>query len=108
MGHEMGHYVLNHVFKDLLFFSILTLIGFAFLNRSRRWSLARWGNRWGVHDISDVAALPVAVLMLSVFFFVLTPVTNSWIRSQEYEADIFGLNAGRQPDGEAESRFETR
>ena len=102
MGHEMGHYVLHHVYKDLLFFSIIFLVGFAFLNRSMQWSLARWGERWGTHEITDVATLPAAVLLFSIFFFVLTPVTNSWIRMQEYEADIFGLNAGRQPDGEAE------
>jgi STE24 endopeptidase len=101
MGHEMGHYVLHHVYKDLLFFGVLTVIGFAFLNWAMHWSLARWGERWGTHEITDVAALPLAVLLFAIFCFVLTPVTNSWIRLQEYEADIFGLNAARQPDGEA-------
>jgi STE24 endopeptidase len=101
MGHEMGHYVLHHVYKDLLFFGVLTVIGFAFLNWAMHWSLGRWGERWGTHEITDVAALPLAVLVFGIFFFVLTPVTNSWIRMQEYEADIFGLNAARQPDGEA-------
>jgi STE24 endopeptidase len=101
MGHEMGHYVLNHEYKDVLFFGVLTVIGFAFLNRSVRWSLARWGERWGAREIADVAALPLAVLLISIFLFVLTPVTNSWTRIQEYEADIFGINAARQPDGEA-------
>jgi STE24 endopeptidase len=61
MGHEMGHYVLNHVIKDLLFLGVEALL----------------------------------------FFFILTPVNNSWIRMQEYEADMFGLNAARQPDAEA-------
>lgn len=102
MGHEMGHYVLHHAYKDLLFFGILYFIGFAFLSWGMQWALARWGDRWGAHEITDVAALPLAVLLFMVFFFVLTPVTNSWSRMQEYEADIFGLNAGRQPDGEAE------
>jgi STE24 endopeptidase len=101
MGHEMGHYVLHHVYKDLLFFGILFLGGFGYLNWGMHWCLARWGERWGAREITDVAALPLAVLLFSIFFFVLTPVTNSWIRTQEYEADIFGLNAGRQPDGEA-------
>src|SRR5882757_6671538 len=101
MGHEMGLYVLHHVYKDLLFFGVLAVLGFDFLNWSMAWSLSRWGERWGVREITDVAALPLAVLLLSIFFFVLTPVTNSWIRMQEYEADIFGLNAARQPDGEA-------
>jgi Zn-dependent protease with chaperone function len=101
MGHEMGHYVLHHVYKDLLFYTVLFFIGFAFLNWGMLWGLARWGERWGAHEITDVAALPLAVLLLSIFFFVLTPITNSWTRTQEYEADIFGLNAARQPDGEA-------
>ena len=101
MGHEMGHYVLHHIYKDVLFFGVLFVAGFAFLNWGIRWSLARWGEKWGVREITDVAAMPLAVLLLSIFFFVLTPVTNNWIRMQEYEADIFGLNAARQPDGEA-------
>ncbi|MFY9558635.1 MAG: M48 family metallopeptidase [Terriglobales bacterium] len=101
MGHEMGHYVMHHLYKDLLFFGVLSVIGFAFLNWGMGWSLARWGERWGAREMTDVAALPLAVLLFSIFFFVLTPITNSWTRMQEYEADIFGLNAARQPDGEA-------
>ena len=102
MGHEMGHYVLHHLYKSLLFLTVLSVIAFAFLNRAMQWSLSRWGDRWDVHEITDIAALPLAVLVLTIFFFVLTPVTNSWTRTEEYEADIFGLNASRQPDGEAE------
>jgi STE24 endopeptidase len=45
--------------------------------------------------------LPLAVLLLSFFFFITTPVENTWTRTQEYEADIFGLDTARQPDGEA-------
>ena len=101
MGHEMGHYVLHHVYKDLLFFGVLAVVGFAFLNWAMRWCLGRWGERWGAHEITDIAALPLAVLVFGIFFFALTPVTNSWARMQEYEADIFGLDAARQPDGEA-------
>lgn len=102
MAHEMGHYVLNHVFKLLLEIAVLIVAGFAFV----RWAFdrvaARWGSGWGIRGIADVAGLPLLVLLLSIFFFVLTPVTNTMIRTQEIEADIFGLNAARQPDGEAE------
>jgi STE24 endopeptidase len=101
MGHEMGHYVLNHIYKSIIFFSLLFLAGFAFLNWSLHWSLARWGERWGVTGITDVAVLPLATLLLSIFFFVTTPLGNTWTRTEEYEADIFGLNSARQPDGEA-------
>jgi len=102
MAHEMGHYVLNHVFKGIVEFGVLIVIGFAFLRWSFDRALARWGSRWGIAGIADVAGLPLLVLLLSVFFFAMTPVTNTLIRTQEVEADIFGLNAARQPDAEAE------
>lgn len=101
MGHEMGHYVMNHILKSLLFFGVFFAAGFAFLNWSLEWALARWGERWGIRSMTDVAVLPLAVLLLSIFGLVTTPVTNTWTRTQEYEADIFGLNASRQADGEA-------
>src|SRR5215470_14160799 len=34
LGHEMGHYVMNHIYKSLLFFGVLFAAGFAFLNWS--------------------------------------------------------------------------
>jgi len=49
-----------------------------------------------------VAVLPLAVLILSMYFFVMTPVENTITRTMEYEADIFGINASQQPDGEAQ------
>lgn len=102
MGHEMGHYVLNHVYKGLALEGIVTVVAFAFVNWGIVAALARWGEGWGVRGITDVAVLPLAVLLFSVYFFVLTPVENTITRTMEYEADMYGLNAGRQPDGEAE------
>jgi len=101
MGHEMGHYVMHHIYKDMLFFGLEALVFFGFLNWSLNWSLARWGERWGIRGIGDTAVVPLVVLLGSLFFFVVTPINNSWVRMQEYEADIFGLNAAGQPDGEA-------
>ncbi len=103
MGHEMGHYVLNHIYKMLLFFGVIIFLFFALLRWALNWSLARWGARWQVRDIGDPAVVPVVVLIASIFFFVLTPVNNTFIRTQEHEADIFGINASRQPDGFAQA-----
>jgi STE24 endopeptidase len=103
MGHEMGHYVLNHVYKGMMFFLILTVAGFAFLKWSLAWSLARWGESWQIRGITDTAVLPLVVLLGSIFFLAMTPVLNTFIRSQEYEADMYGLNATRQPDGFAQA-----
>jgi len=102
MGHEMGHYVLNHVYKMVLFFGVLIVLVFVVLDRTSTWALGRWGGRWGVRGVDDVAGLPLMALIVGLIFFALTPVTNSYIRIQEYEADIFGLNAAREPDGMAQ------
>ena len=101
MGHEMGHYVLNHAYKGLVMVSVVVVIGFAFLNWGLNFALARWGTKWELRGITDVAVLPLAVIVLSFFFFLMTPVTNTITRNMEYEADMYGLNAARQPDGEA-------
>jgi len=101
MGHEMGHYVLNHAYKGLVMIGVVIVIGFAFLNWGINFALARWGEKWGVRGITDVAVLPLAVIVFSVYFLLMTPVTNTITRSMEFEADMYGLNAARQPDGEA-------
>lgn len=100
MGHEMGHYALNHGPKMIVSFGILIAIGFVFV---------RWGfdkvNRpdWGIRGVGDIAGLPLMIALFSVYFFLVTPLTNSIIRINEAEADIFGLNAARQPDGFSEA-----
>lgn len=101
MGHEMGHYVLHHAYKGLLFFGVLTVVAFAFLRSAFAWALARWGMAWRIRGVDDIAGLPLFALLLTLYLFLLTPITNTYIRTQEYEADIFGLNASAQPDGEA-------
>lgn len=102
MGHEMGHYVLNHVYETILFLGVVLVVGFAFLRWSFDRVLARFGGRWGVRGIADPAGLPLLSALFAVYFFVLTPFFNTYIRTNEAEADIFGLNAARQPDGFAE------
>jgi STE24 endopeptidase len=101
MGHEMGHYVLNHDYKGTVMIGVVVVIGFAFLNWGINFSLARWGQKWDVRGIADVAVLPLAMIVFSLYFFLMTPVTNTITRSMEFEADMYGLNAAQQPDGEA-------
>ena len=104
MGHEMGHYVLNHIYKDLLlFFPVVTFLGFALLKWSLDWCLKRWGDKWQIRSIGDPAIVPLVILLLSIFGFVMTPVFNTHIRTQEHEADMYGLNSSRQADGFAQA-----
>jgi STE24 endopeptidase len=101
MGHEMGHYVLHHVYMFVLFYTLVIVAGFAILQRGFLWAMRRWGDRWGIRGVDDPAGLPLALMILSSYFFVLTPAFNTFTRADEAAADIFGLNAARQPDASA-------
>jgi len=103
MAHEMGHYVLNHAGKMIVFFGVVLVGGFLFV----RWSFdsvrAKWGARWGVTGIDDVSGFPLLVALFAVYLFAITPLLNTYIRTAEAEADIFGLHAAGEPDGFAEA-----
>jgi STE24 endopeptidase len=101
MGHEMGHYVLHHVYKGILEFGVLIVVGFAVVRLAFDRIRAATEPRWRIRSVGDVAGLPLLVLLISAYFFLLTPVVNTLIRTQEAEADIFGINASQQPDGMA-------
>lgn len=103
MGHEIGHYVLNHVYESVLWFALVLLAGFSWLRWGYGRAVARWGGRWGVRGIDDPAGLPLLAVLFSIFFFVMTPLNNTFVRINEAEADMFGLNAAREPDGFAET-----
>jgi len=102
MAHEIGHYALNHVPKMMLQFGLLIAVGFAFCAWIMVRLLARFGVRWRVTEVSDVASLPLLGAVFAVYLFVATPVANTIIRVQEVEADLWGLNLAREPLGEAE------
>jgi STE24 endopeptidase len=103
MGHEMGHYVLNHVYKDMLFLFVVIVAFFYLLRVGLDWSLARWGEAWRIHSISDIAVLPLVFLIATLFGFLFTPIQNTETRTAEHEADMYGINASRQPDGFAQA-----
>lgn len=103
MGHELGHYVLNHAPKMLLQLGLLTLFGLLFCQWAMRRLFARFGARWGTQAVADVASLPLLAALFSVFMLAATPVFNTIIRTQEIEADRFGLNLARDPHGFAEA-----
>lgn len=99
LGHEMGHYVLNHTLRLPIYFTLLIGLGLYITHRLFDWSLTRWGPRLGLQGREDPAALPLAIIWLSTFFLLATPISNSIVRQAEAEADAFGLNAAREPNG---------
>ena len=102
MGHELGHFVMNHIYKSLTEMSLLVLAGFVFSKWAMDAMLRRHGAAWGLQGVGDVASFPLFIAVFSVWMLVTTPISNTLVRTQEIEADRFGLNLSREPHGEAE------
>src|SRR5437588_1061753 len=101
MAHEMGHYVLNHGAKLLTYSATFIVIGLALTRQMFDAAVRRRGVKWGVRGIADPAGLPLLVLILSTLLFIATPLLNTVVRVTEREADAFGINTSREPDGMA-------
>jgi len=99
MGHELGHYVLGHIWRIFVVLALMFLGGFLILWWLTPRILARYGAKWGVRDVADPAVMPLFAIVMTLFALAMTPVTNWLIRSNESEADAFGLEAAREPDG---------
>jgi len=90
-GHEMGHYVLGHVWIGIVAASAGILVFLLVAFYVMHWALARWGEGWAIRGLPDCASLPVLLLTLSVFGFLSEPVSSSFSRMLEHNADIYGL-----------------
>jgi len=95
MGHEMGHYVLGHVWKTVFFFSFLMLVSLYLAYRLADRLISKYKTRFGFDHLSDIASLPLLLILISVFILVITPIANWYSRSHEHDADIFGLEITR-------------
>jgi STE24 endopeptidase len=98
-GHEMGHYVLHHGFKLAFGFTLFLGIGYFVINRAFGRFQRRYGERFGIRDLADPAGLPLAFAIFTVVTYLLTPVTNTMVRTTEARADAFGLDAAKEPHG---------
>ncbi len=90
-GHEMGHYVLLHIPKELFIDAAILLFLLYLGYRLSNGMLARWGTQWGIRDLQDLASLPALVFVITVLAFLATPAFNSVSRHFEHEADRYGL-----------------
>jgi STE24 endopeptidase len=99
MGHEMGHYRLNHGVKLGIGFTLVLGIGYYVISRVFGRLQRRHGDRFAIRNIADPAGLPLAFGIFAVVMYLLTPFTNSMVRVAEVQADAFGLDAAKEPHG---------
>jgi Zn-dependent protease with chaperone function len=99
-GHETGHYVLYHIPKGLALVAAVFLGLFYLGYLSIGWVLGRWGLQWEIPGVNDWAALPVLLLLLTIFSFANNPLANGISRHFEHQADQYGLEVthGLTPD----------
>jgi STE24 endopeptidase len=98
-GHEMGHYVLHHIPKGIAFFWALLFVLLLLASRVLDRLLGRPG-AWGIRGLSDWASLPVLLLVATIGGELAQPIVSGYIRAQEHQSDVFGLEAihGLVPD----------
>jgi Zn-dependent protease with chaperone function len=103
MGHEMGHYVLQHVWKGVLLYSLGAFAVFWIVSRILHGLLRGFGERWGIHSVADLAAMPLLFATLNLVAYVGAPITNAISRRVEHEADVFALEITHDNDAGARS-----
>lgn len=90
-GHEMGHYVLHHIPKEIAIDAAILLFLLYLGYRLSNGMLARWGAQWGIRDLQDWASLPALLFVITLLAFLATPAFNGVSRHFEHEADRYGL-----------------
>ncbi len=90
-GHEMGHYVLHHIPKEMAIDAAILLVLLYLGYRLSNGMLAKWGAQWGIRDLQDWASLPALLFVITALAFFATPAFNGVSRHFEHEADRYGL-----------------
>jgi STE24 endopeptidase len=91
MAHEMAHYVKHHLEWSAFGAIVSTFIMLAIGSVCYRVIVRRWGAGWGIRSLSDMTALPLILLLVSILTFVSLPITNAVSRQAESAADNYAM-----------------
>jgi len=103
-GHEIGHYVLKHVWRTVILLSVLAVVFFFLADRTFPLFARAFGSK---ASISDPTGLPVLVFMVALLFLLAQPLVNGMIRKGENEADQYSLETVNLPDALASALVKT-
>jgi len=94
-GHEMGHYVLHHIYLGMAYTALLMFVGIWLIQRLALWALTRYGAALGIRSLADWSSLPLLVLLASLLSFLGSPLASTFSRWEEHNADVYGLSVTR-------------
>ncbi len=103
-GHEIGHYVLKHTWWGILFAAILSTILFWIADRTFPWFARRFGSS---AMLAEPRGVPVLMFMVSLFGLLALPITNTFSRTLEANADMYSLQTENRPDALSTSLVKT-
>lgn len=90
-AHEIGHYVKGHIWKNIIFSSIGTIVGLLLIHITATWILSLSNGSFGIRKLSDIAAIPLLLLVLNFYSFIGSPITNYVSRQMEIESDAYEI-----------------
>jgi STE24 endopeptidase len=90
-AHEIGHYVMNHLYWSVVGAIALSLVGLFVIHHIWMWSISRWGYLWKIKDVRDISSFPVLLLIVSLLTFATHPVANVISRNAELAADRYAM-----------------
>jgi Zn-dependent protease with chaperone function len=103
-GHEIGHYVLKHVWRGVAIYSLLAVLLFFLADRLFPFFARMFGSS---ATIGEPRGIPVLGFILGLFGLVAMPVTNAVSRTGESEADAYSLRTVNEPDALAGALVKT-
>ncbi|RKX29094.1 MAG: hypothetical protein DRP47_02590 [Candidatus Zixiibacteriota bacterium] len=92
MGHEMGHYVKQHIWWGLGLAIAFVMFSLWLTNLLIYRIINRFKGRFKFDSLSDIASLPLLLIVLSVITFIFQPITNSVSRYMERSCDLYGMD----------------
>ncbi len=98
MAHEMGHYVMHHVVIGITGYIIFSFFAFYLIYWAAGKIIDRFGRRWKIYSLSQLASLPLLLLLVSLLLFLASPITNAVSRHQEHKADVYAMELTGDPE----------
>lgn len=98
MAHEMGHYVMKHIYYGIAGYLLVSLLGLYLVARIMNWVVKRWGNALKIENVYDIRAFPLFLMILSMLSFASSPLTNAVSRFEEKQADQYAIEMTQNKD----------